>query len=164
MKSRQKRTTSPAIGAGPGQHPAEHDRTERVQLEVERGDDAEVAAATAQTPEQVGVLVGRRRPPRPSAVTTSASIRLSHVKPNLRSSQPLPLPERETGDPGVGHPAAGDREAVLLGRGVELAPVETGLGAHGPRPPGRPDALHAAHVDHSPPSTTAAPVTPCPPP
>ena len=30
--------------------------------------------------------------------------------------------EREAGDAGVGHAAAGDREPVLLGRGVELAP------------------------------------------
>ena len=40
------------------EHPAEHDRSDRVQLKGELGDDAEVAAAAAQRPEQVGVLVG----------------------------------------------------------------------------------------------------------
>lgn len=36
--------------------PGEHDRAERVQLELELRHDAEVAAAAADTPEQVGVL------------------------------------------------------------------------------------------------------------
>ena len=35
-------------------------RTERVERELERRDDPEVPAATAETPEQVGVLVGAR--------------------------------------------------------------------------------------------------------
>ena len=39
------------------QHAAEHDRADLVQAEVEGGDHAEVAAAAAQAPEQVGVLV-----------------------------------------------------------------------------------------------------------
>ena len=39
---------------------------------VERGDDAEVAAAAAQTPEEIRVLVGAGRPRSPSAVTTCA--------------------------------------------------------------------------------------------
>ena len=60
MKSRQKRTSSPAIAAGQISMPAEHDRPDRVEPEGEAGDDAEVAAAAAQPPEQVGVLgVGR---------------------------------------------------------------------------------------------------------
>ena len=57
------------------EHPAEHDRPDRVQPELELGDDAEVAAAAAQPPEQVGVLVvaarhdlrRRRSRPRPRA-------------------------------------------------------------------------------------------------
>ena len=49
-----------AIARRVHEHAAEHDRADRVQPEVERGDDAEVAAAAAQPPEQVGVLVGRR--------------------------------------------------------------------------------------------------------
>ena len=46
-----------AIG-GMQHEPAEHLRADRVQRELDRGDDAEVAAAAAQRPEQVGVLVG----------------------------------------------------------------------------------------------------------
>ena len=38
--------------------PASHLRADRVQLELEAGDHAEVAAAAADRPEQVGVLVG----------------------------------------------------------------------------------------------------------
>src|SRR5207247_11101542 len=39
----------------PGNHPAQW-----MQCELEGGDDAEVSAASTQTPKQVGVLVGRR--------------------------------------------------------------------------------------------------------
>ena len=38
---------------------------------------------------------------RPSAVTTSAAMRLSHTNPNLRSSQPLPLPSARPAMPVV---------------------------------------------------------------
>jgi hypothetical protein len=42
-------------------HAAQHDRADRVQLELEGGDDAEVATAAAQRPEEVLVL-GRACP------------------------------------------------------------------------------------------------------
>jgi len=45
--------------------PGEHARAERVQAELKLGDDAEVAAAAADAPEQVGVLTlaGAHDPP-----------------------------------------------------------------------------------------------------
>ena len=87
---------------------------------------------------------------RPSAVTTSASIRLSQVNPNLRSSQPLPLPSAR---PAI--PVSGTRPPVTAspcsgGRGVELAPVEPALGPHRLRLRVDADALHPAQVDADP--------------
>ena len=60
---------------------------------LERRNDPEVAAAAAQAPEQILVLVFARRhhlPARRSRPGPRAGCR--RVKPNLRSSQPLPLP------------------------------------------------------------------------
>ena len=42
------------------ERPAEHERTDLVQPVLEGDDDAEVAGAAAQPPEEVGVLVRRR--------------------------------------------------------------------------------------------------------
>ena len=67
-------------------------RPDRVQPELELGDHAEVAAAAAQRPEQVRVLVLGRPQDRPSAVTTSAETRLSIASPCRWPSQPMPPP------------------------------------------------------------------------
>jgi hypothetical protein len=46
---------------GVDEHAAEHDRSELVEAEMERGDDAEVSAAPTESPEQIRVLVFRCR-------------------------------------------------------------------------------------------------------
>ena len=53
-------------------------------LYSKRRHDAEVAAAAAQAPEQVGVLLLGARTTRPSAVTSSTDARLSLVQPKRR--------------------------------------------------------------------------------
>ena len=63
-----------------------------MRLEQERGDDAEVAAAAANGPEQVAVLLGLATTKLPSASTTSAASRLSMVRPYLRVRCPMPPP------------------------------------------------------------------------
>ena len=55
-------------------------------------DDAEIAAAASQGPEEIRVFVGARRMTPPSAVTTSAASRLSTASPYLRMSNPRPPP------------------------------------------------------------------------
>ena len=60
-QSRQPRRTSGRTIDGEHHQPGEHDRAERMQPELELGHDAEVAAAAADAPEQVGVLVARSR-------------------------------------------------------------------------------------------------------
>ena len=70
----------------------QHGRADRVQPVLERRDDAEVAAAAAQAPEQLGRSCSLAETRSPSAVTTSAASRLSTVAPCLRISQPMPPP------------------------------------------------------------------------
>ena len=53
----------------------------RMQRELERGDDTEVAAAAAHSPEQIGVLDSALARTLPSAVTIWRRSRLSHVIP-----------------------------------------------------------------------------------
>ena len=84
----------------PEDRSAEHHRADRVQVVLEGGDDAEVAAAAAQTPQQLRVVLGVTRIRQPSAVTRSAARRLSTVspyerirwpKPPLRVTPPMPV-------------------------------------------------------------------------
>ena len=75
----------------------------------------------------------RRSTSRPSAVTTSALIRLSQTKPNLRSSHPLPLPSARPAMPVVGLRPPVIARPCARGRVVELAPVDSGLEAAGAR-------------------------------
>ena len=136
--------------------PGEHLGPDRVQPELERRDDAEVAAAAADRPEQVRVLASRSRArSSPSAVTTSAEIRLSMVRPNLRLSQPKPPPSVSPATPvvelmpsGVASPNA----CVSRSKSASSAPGSTravraaGVDAH---------RLHRRQVDHQ--AAVAAP-------
>ena len=62
------------------------DLADRLEPELEPRRDAEVAAAAADRPEQVGLVRRRRRrSTSPSAVTISAASRLSIVRPCLRT-------------------------------------------------------------------------------
>ncbi len=74
---------------------------------------------------------------RPSAVTTSAPIRLSHARPILRISQPMPPPSVKPGDPGARHEAAGHREPEGLRLVVEVRPRAAALGRRRCDVPGR---------------------------
>ena len=100
MNSRYQRITSPARLERPERR-AGDDRVDRVQPEQERRDDAEVAAAAAQRPE-TGPGSRRRWRGRsaPSASTTSASSRLSIVKPALARQVADAAAEREPADAG----------------------------------------------------------------
>jgi hypothetical protein len=102
--------------------PGEHGRAERVQAELEFGDEAEVAAAAADAPEQVGVLTlaGAHDPPvgqhhlgRDEVVAGQAV---------LRRSPAVSAAGGETTEAGGGDAAARGVQPVRLGGGVELAP------------------------------------------
>ena len=111
-----------------------HLRPQRMQPELEGRDDAEVAAAAAERPEQVGILLlvagpsSRRPSPRRRR-------EIVEVSPNLRRDPSEAAAERQPGDAG-GRVDAGRRWRVRgLGLAVELAQ----RGAGSTRAAARPD-------------------------
>ena len=100
----------------------------------------------------------------PSAVTISAPIRLSHVKPSLRSSQPLPLPSASPTMPvsGTRPPVtASPCSCVAASNSPQLSPAS----ARTVRASGSTAIAFMPRMSIIRPSSiTAAPVTLCPPP
>ena len=74
----------------------------------------------------------------PSAVTTSAAIRLSMVMPNLRLVQPKPPPRVRPAMPVVELMPSGTVERVRLGRGVDVGEQRARLDPGGARRRDRP--------------------------
>ena len=121
----------------PHEHAAEHDRTNLVELEVERGDDAKVAAAAAQAPEELRVLLLRRHDLTAVGSHDLGRDQVVAGEAELALEPATAAAECETRDAGARDTAAGDGEAVLLRRGVELAPGEPAFGARQCVPEGR---------------------------
>ena len=126
---------------------ADDHRADRMELVLERGDDAEVAAAAAQRPDQIGVLtIGRvhQRAVGKDDVGAEQIVR-GHA---VATAQPAEAAaEREAGDAGVADGAAGRRQPECLRFSIELRPPQSGLGPGRLR--GRVDAnaLHLREVD-----------------
>ena len=104
-----------------------HSRADRVQRELERGDDTEISAAAAKRPEQVGMFVGGR--PDDAALggdhlggqqVVDGEPVLAHEKADART-------EREPGNAGVAHDAASGGQTVGLRLVVDIAPQRTAL-------------------------------------
>jgi hypothetical protein len=91
-----------------------------VEAELELGDDAEVAAAAADCPEQVRVLI--RGSPLDQSVRGYHLGRQEVVdaQPGLARQPSHAATEREPGDTGVADMAGGHREAVGLRRGIQV--------------------------------------------
>ena len=126
--------------------------------------DAEVAAAAAQRPEQVGVL-GRawHAPAAPSASTTSAARQRVDRQPVLAHQPADAAAEREPADAGVGDLAGRDGEPVLLRRGVELAEQRAAADPHDAALASTSTPFSARRSMQSAPSRTERPETECPP-
>ena len=130
--------------------PGEHDRPDRVQAVLERGDDAEVRPGAAHAPEQIGVVV--------LAGGDELAVRSNEVdgeevvdRRAVLAHQPAdPAAERQAGDPGVRNDAADGGEPEVLRLAIELAPQHARLGAHRARCRVDSDALHRRKVDHEP--------------
>ena len=124
------------------------DDRDRMGAELERGDDAEVAAAAADRPEQVGVLVRARAG---LGAVGEDHVRLEQVvdrEPVLAAQVPDPAAEREPADAGRGDDPGGRREPVLVGGRVDLVP---GAAAAGPDRAARRvdlDRVQAGEVEH----------------
>jgi hypothetical protein len=106
------------------------------------GDDAEVAAATLQCPEQVWMLVGARR--------DQLAIRRDDVVgegvvagQTMLSHEPADAPaEGETGDARRRDETTGGRETMCLSLAIELRPGESSLCGRCSRADVDCDALH----------------------
>ncbi len=129
---------------------AAHDVTDLVEPELEAGDDAEVAAAAAQRPEQVGVLglAGGDGPP--VGEDDVGREQVVAGEPVLPAQPADAAAEREAGDAGVGDDPARGRQPVELRLAVELAPQDAGLGADRARRRIDADPLHRREVDDQP--------------
>ena len=124
-----------------------HGRADGVQREPERGDDAEVAAAAAQRPEQVGVFVGGRPDDAALGGDHLGGQQVVDGEPVLAHEKADAATEREPGDAGVAHDAARGGQTVGLCLVVDVAPQRTAL--HQRRAADRvdPDGPHRREVD-----------------
>ena len=129
------------------QQAAEHLGPDGVQRELDRGHDAEVAAAAAQRPEQLGMLVGGRADLVAAGGDELDGEDVVAGEAVLALEPAGAAAEREARDAGARHAAADGREPVRLGGGVELAPGQAGAGAHDAALGVDGDLAEAADVD-----------------
>ena len=125
-----------------------HHRARLVQLELELRHDPEVAAAAAQCPEQVGVLLLGRHEHVAGSRHDAGGEQVVDGQPVLAAQPPHAAAEREPGDAGVADQPDGHGQPVRLGRRIEVA--EQGTAAHlGPPRHGiHGHLVHRAEVDH----------------
>ena len=119
-----------------------------MQRELDRGHDAEVAAAAAQRPEQLGMLV---RGGADRLAGRGHELDGEHVVAGeaVLALEPAgAAAEREARDAGARHAAADGGEAVLLGRGVDLGPGQPAAHARDPALGVDHELAQAADVDH----------------
>lgn len=128
--------------------PAQHIRPHWIELELEAGDDAEVSAAAAQSPEQVGILriAGVYQP----AVSRDDIRREEAVDGHaVLPAQPAETAaKRQAGHPRSRVYAQGRGKAMRLRGRVEVGQGAAGLDG---RPAGNrvhPDALHQRKINH----------------
>ena len=122
----------------------------RVQRELELGDDAEVAAASAQRPVQVRVRLGARA----QRFTRRRDQFERHdvvAREAVLSGEPAhAAAEGQAADARVRHVARGRREAVCLGRVVEGAEQCSALHSCATRQRVDRHLAHRAEIDHEP--------------
>ncbi len=148
----------------PEDGPRHHGRAEGMQSEPERGDDAEVAAAASQRPEQIRMVVGGRADDAALGDDHLGSQQIVDDEPVFAHEEADAAAEGDPGDAGVAHDAAGCGETVGLRLVVDVAPQRTTL--HPGRAVGWVDqTVRIAERSMTiPPSHTAVPATLWPPP
>ena len=123
--------------AGEEDRAGQHHRADRMQPELERGHDAEVAAAAAQAPEQLGVLVLAGVHELAVGGDDVGGEQVVAGQAELAHQPADAAAEREPGDPGGGHEPAGDGEPEGLRLVVEVRPRAAALGDGGAARRGR---------------------------
>ena len=101
--------------------PDAHHRAEVVGAEGEAGDDAEVAAAAAQRPEQLGVAIGVDLDHLAAGQHELEGDEVVAGETVLAGEPADPAAERQAGHPGLGHDPGRDDQPVRRGRGVDVA-------------------------------------------
>ena len=99
-----------------------HLRADRMQRELETGDDTEIAAAAFQRPQQVGIFIGRGM--------HQPAVGRDHVGGHeIVDRQAIAAPEpahaarqRQAGDTGIGDDAARGSESEGLGLAIDVTP------------------------------------------
>jgi hypothetical protein len=109
----------------PEQQAQLHDRPHLVQAELEFGDHAEVAAAAADRPEQVRVLLRCSPLDPPVRGDHLGRGEVVDAQPGLAGQPPHAATEREPADTGVTDMAGGHRQAVRLRGGVQAGQQRT---------------------------------------
>jgi hypothetical protein len=128
-------------------HAGQDGRADQMQAILERRHHAEVAAAAAETPEEVGMLIGAGTQELPVSSDHVGREQVVYGEP-VPTHQPAQAPaESETSDPRVRHDAARSGEAEGLGLTVDLTPKQSWLRARGPRDRIDPEALHRGQID-----------------
>ena len=125
-------------------------RPDRVQPVLERGDDAEVAGAAADGPEEVGVLGGARVDELAVGEHDVDAQQVVDRHPEAAAEPAEAAAEREAGDTGIADRAAGRREAERLRLAVELSPAQARFRARGAGDGVDPEALHLGEIDDDP--------------
>src|SRR5208283_3548694 len=117
---------------------------------LEGGDNAEVAASSAQGPEEIRILVlaGAYYPP--VCGNNSSGQQIIDRQPMLSRKIADPAAERQSGDSCRRDDSARGRKAVLLRCAVELAPGDAALGNGTARRRIHRHRLHEGEIDHHP--------------
>jgi hypothetical protein len=129
------------------EHPADDHRADAVRAELEARDGGEVAAAAAQRPEQVGALVRARADQPPVGEDDLGGQQGIDGQPVAAHEPAEAAAQRQPADARVGDLARGHREAVLLGRRVELSEQRAAAHPHDLAPGIHVDAVEPADVD-----------------
>ena len=113
--------------AGEEDRAGQQHRADRVQPELERGRDAEVPAAAAQAPQQLGILVLAGVHELSVGGDDVGGEQVVAGQADLAHQPADAAAEREPGDPRGGHEAAGDREPERLRLVIEVRPRAAAL-------------------------------------
>jgi hypothetical protein len=127
-----------------------HDGTERMRAELERRHHAEVAAAAAQRPEQIGLRFRGRGADGPVRAHHARRDEAVDRQAVLAAHPALAATQGQTGDAGLGHDPAGDDEAEGLGFAVEVGPERAALHSGDPCVGIDLDAAHPRQIDDHP--------------
>ena len=138
----------PRLGEGMHDEAREHLRPQPVQLQLERGDHAEIAAAAPERPEEVGVLALARTHEPAVCGDEVGRDEIVRGQAELAAGPAEAAAQRQPGDAGRRVDAGRRHQAERLRLAVELAQRDAGLDAHRPR--NRVDAhrFHRREVQH----------------